>query len=210
MKTKILLPTGLILLLFFSACQKDPIKNLKGDETLVYITNRDSTANFSSYSTFSIADSVAVISNNSFVKRERTDLDAALINAVVSNMQQRGYTLQPVHAGADVGITISRIYNDYSRVINYGDYWGDYGGYWDPYYWGYPGYSYYYPNFYGVYTVTDGAVEVDMFDLKNAQSNNNQLKYLWNGMIRGTGTFSPGMAASSVSALFSQSSYISK
>jgi hypothetical protein len=210
MKTKIYSFAACLLLLCFMSCQKDHTDDLSLEESAVFITNRDSTVNFSSYTTFSIPDSVAVISNNQLVNRQRTAFDQQLINAVARNLKARGYTQVGVNNDPDLGVTVSRIYNNFNRVVNYGDYWGYYDNYWDPYYWGYPGYSYYYPSFFGVYTITEGAIEIDMFDLKNAEANNKQLKYVWNGMIRGSGTFNNVMVDSSVTALFTQSPYISR
>jgi len=54
------------MLLFLSSCYKDPLKDLTEDESRIYITNYDTSVTFSSYRTYSIADSVAIISNNNF------------------------------------------------------------------------------------------------------------------------------------------------
>jgi hypothetical protein len=200
---------AILLAAFVTGCTKDPVANLNDDESRIFITNRNENADFSSYSTFSIADSVAVIENNQLTAKERTSFDANLINAFVSNLEQRGYTRVDNNAGPDLGITINRIYNDYTGIIDYGSYWDYYGGYWDPYYWGYGGYSYFYPSFYGIYTITSGAIEADMFDLKNA-ANTNQLSYVWNGMIRGEGTFNQNKTQANVKALFDQSPYLKR
>ena len=40
----------------WSSCSKDPLKNLSEEESRIYITNRDSTADFALYKTYSIAD----------------------------------------------------------------------------------------------------------------------------------------------------------
>lgn len=210
MKTKILLLSCFVAIVGLMSCQKDHINDLSPADTAVFITNHDSTVNFSSYSTFSIPDSVAVISNNQLVDREKTAFDAQLIAAIAKNLSAKGFIRVPVQNKPDLGVTVSRIYNNYSKVVNYGDYWGYYDDYWDPWYWGYPGYSYYYPGSFGIYNITEGAIEIDMFDLKNATENNNQLKYVWNGMIRGSSTFNNNMVDSSVAALFRQSPYISK
>lgn len=193
--------------LLVMSCTKDPGRQLEGDETGVYITNRASGTDFSQYSTFALADSVVVLDNNQLVEMVRTDFDASFINAVASQMQARGYTRVDHGADPDLGLTVSRIYNDYTGIVNYNDYWGYYGGYWDPFYWGYPGYNYGYPGFYGVYTITDGAVTVDMIDLKNADANS-QLRLIWNGLVRGTGTFNTTRAEAHATALFTQSPYI--
>jgi hypothetical protein len=193
----------------FGSCRKDPINNLSGDEGRIYITKHDDSVSFTSYNTFSIADSVAVVSNDELEERALTDVDAAYINAIKAQMQQRGYTQVSKDQQPDLGIAVSRIYNSYSGIFDYGGAWGGgYGSYWDPYYWGYPGYGYYFPpTYYGVYSITEGAVSVDVFNLKDAHQNNNQIKAVWNGLVRGTGTFSTRTAEGSVKALFDQSAY---
>ena len=57
------------LMFLFLACTKDPLKNLSNEESRIYITQRDSTINFTAFKTFSIADSVAYINNNQVVTR---------------------------------------------------------------------------------------------------------------------------------------------
>ncbi|HKZ68148.1 MAG TPA: DUF4136 domain-containing protein [Chitinophagaceae bacterium] len=191
------------------SCTKDVERNLEADEKPLYITKPDSSIDFSTYATFSLADSVAVINNNQLIERVRVDYDAAFIDAIAAEMQSRGFARVGHGDSPDLGISISRIYNDHTGIIDYSDYWGGYSGYWDPYYWGYPGYDYYFPPVYGTYTVTEGGVAVDMFDLKNA-AGSNQLRQVWSGLVRGTGTFSTARAAGHAQALFQQSPYITK
>jgi hypothetical protein len=197
---------GLFALL---SCTKDVERNLEADEKPLYITKTDSSTDFTTYATFSLADSVAVIDNNQLIERVRTDYDAAFINAIAAEMQSRGFARVGHDDNPDLGISISRIYNDFTGLIDYSDYWGGYSGYWDPYYWGYPGYDYYFPPVYGTYTVTEGGVAVDMFDLKNA-AGSNQLRQVWSGLVRGSGTFNTARASSHAQALFQQSPYLAK
>jgi hypothetical protein len=197
--------TGILVM---SSCRKDPLKNLSGDESRIYITQHSDSVSFSSFHTFSIADSVAVISNNQFQGRSVSDVDTAYINAVKLQMQQQGYTLVNKNQNPDLAITVSRIYNTSTGVFDYGNYWDPYyGSYWDPYYWGYAGYGYYFPSYYvGTYSITEGAISIDIFDLKDAKQTN-KISSIWSGLVRGTGTFSAANAASSVQALFKQSTY---
>lgn len=198
---------ALPVLFVLASCSKNVERNLDGDEKPLYITKADDNTDFSSYNTFSLADSVAVISNNQLEERVRTDYDAAFISAIAAEMQARGFTRVGHDQTPDLGIMISRVYNDFTGIIDYSYYWGGYGGYWDPYYWGYPGYDYYFPPLYGTYTVTEGGVAIDMFDLKNA-AGSNQLRQVWSGLVRGTGTFTTGRVSSHAKALFDQSPYI--
>lgn len=191
-----------------TGCAKDPLKNMSEADSRIYITHADSSIQFNSYKTFSIADSVAVIDNGHLVDRSLNEVDTAFINAVRNEMQSRGYVEVDKNNNPDIGVNISRIYNSYSGIVSYPDYWGGYYGYWDPYYWGYPGYSYYFPTYYGVYQVTEGAMSIDLLDLKNASNNGNKIVGIWNGLIRGSGIFKSENAASQVKALFDQSPYI--
>jgi hypothetical protein len=195
-------------LIYVSGCAKEPLNNLTETEGRIYITNHDASASFGSYQTFSIADSVAVIENNQFVARAITAVDAAYIDAVKNEMQQRGYTLVGRDENPDLAINVNRVFNSFTGVFSYADYWSYYNGYWDPYYWGYGGYDYLFPASYGFYEVTEGAWSIDMFDLKNAASNDNSIKGIWNGLIRGTGIFRQEVAAPGVKILFDQSEYL--
>jgi hypothetical protein len=194
-------------ILYISSCAKEPLNNLTETEGRIYITNHDESVNFGTYQTFSIADSVAVIENNQLTGKATTAVDAAYIEAVKAEMQERGYTLVSRDANPDLAINVNRIFNSYTGVFSYADYWSYYGGYWDPYYWGYGGYDYMFPTSYGFYEVTEGALSIDMFDLKNAGANNN-IKGIWNGLIRGSGIFRQENAAPGVQILFDQSTYL--
>jgi hypothetical protein len=191
---------------FLISCTKDPVNNLTADESRIYITDHDSTVNFSNYNTYSISDSVAVIDNGNS-SRELTDVDAAYINAVKKYMDAAGYQLVSKDDNPDLGVDVNHIINTSTGVISYGDYWNDYSGYWDPYYWGYPDYGYYIPYAYSVYQVKEGAISVDLLDLKNAAAHD-KINVIWTGLIRGSGIFNSSVADAQVKALFDQSSYL--
>lgn len=194
------------------SCQKDPLKNLSPAESRIYITNHDSTVNFSTFKTFSVADSVAYFQDNRAAGKDLSDFDAAAIAAVKTAMQSRGFLLVDRTASPDLGITVSRIYSTQTGIMSYPGYWDSYGGYYDPYYWGYGGYSYYDPIYYGptyytTYQVTQGALSVDMLNLKDAAADNS-IRPVWSGIARGTGVFSTSAAESEISSFFDQSPYL--
>lgn len=201
----VMLGCVLSLAVAFTGCTKEPLDNLTQEESRIYITNFDSTANFSAMRTFSISDSVTVI-NNGRATREFSATDQAFINATVNQLKAAGYTQVSKQSNPDIGVNISRIYNTSTGVIVYDNYYGGYGGYYDPYYWGYGGYDYYMPYGYATYTIREGALSIDILDLKEAAATNN-IKIIWTGLIRGSGIFS-GDANSQVSALFQQSPYL--
>jgi uncharacterized protein DUF4136 len=204
---------GLVLglAILTGSCRKDVIKNLDGTEGIVYITEHDSAANFSNYQRFRIADSVTVIKDGQLTRREKTSYDSSLTSAIKQVLLQRGFVLESDQSKTpDIGINITRITTDYTGVVSYNDYWGGYGDYWDPYYWGYGGYGYYFPYSFGIYTFREGALSVDMIDLKNPDRTTNKLKTVWTGLARGTGIFSTANINEVVQSLFNQSSYIKK
>jgi hypothetical protein len=190
-----------------SSCTKDPLKNLAEDESRIYITNRDSTINFSSYKTYSIADSVLVIDNGRVAGKQANAWDAQMISAIQNAMNARGFVKVARTQNPDLGINVSRVFNTSTNLVNLSDYWNSYGGYYDPYYWGYGGYDYYYPPVYGYYQSTEAAFSVDILDLKNASSAQT-IKVIWNGLIRGEGIFNTSNVQSQAQALFDQSPYL--
>ncbi|HEX2607119.1 MAG TPA: DUF4136 domain-containing protein [Flavisolibacter sp.] len=194
------------LCFFMTNCTKEPLDNLTEEESRIYITNYDTAAHFNNYRTFSISDSVAVIQNNQLQGREQRSIDVQYVNALVAALQSRGYTRVGRDQNPDLGIAISRVTNTSSSHISYSDYGGYYGSYWDPYYWDYPGYDYYFPTYYGVYQSNETSLMIDAFDLKNSEQNN-QIRDVWSGMIRGSGIFNSATAESQVNALFQQSPY---
>ncbi len=189
-----------------TGCRKDPLDHMTAEESRIYITDHDSTIQFSNYTTFSISDSAALIQNGE-ASKQLNDADAAYIAAVKDQMQSHGFTLVSKEANPDLGLTVNRIVSTRTGVISYGSYWDSYSYYWDPYYWGYPGYGYYLPYSYAVYNIKEGAVSVDMVDLKNADKDK-KLSVIWTGLIRGSGIYNADAAASQVKALFDQSPYL--
>lgn len=192
-----------VLTVLMVSCTKDPLKDLSDDESRIYITQRDNSVDFGKFKTYNIADSVAYLSDNQ-VQQRATEVDNSFIAAVKLKMQERGYTLVGRNDKPHLGINISRIYTTYQGLIDYSNYYNDY---WDPFYWGYGGSSYYFPSYYGVYEVTEGALSIDILNLRDAATTN-QIKVIWNGLIRGSGIFNQQKALSQVDALFSQSPYL--
>ncbi len=196
----------LMLAVVLVSCSKDPLRDMTEDESRIYITNRDSTVSFSDYKTFSISDSVSVISNNQLEGRVSTPLDQQFVQSVVQQLTSRGYTLVQRDARPDLGVNIARLYNSSTGIVSYPNYWGGYNNFYDPFYWGYPGYGYAFPN-YGVYQITEGALSVDILEFSDADQSKT-INGIWNGLVRGSGVFVSANADSNIKALFDQSPYI--
>jgi len=207
MKKEFMLLSAFVMSALLSSCVREPLNDLTEDESRIYITNYDTSVNYGTYKTFSIADSVAVIQNNQLQSHQRSQTDAQFIAAVAAALQQRGFTRVNHDQNPDLGVAISRIVNTTTGVVSYTDYGGYYDTYWDPYYWGSPGYDYYFPTYYGVYQVNETALSIDILDLKN-KATNNAIRGIWSGLIRGTGIFRNENVSTQVMALFDQSPYL--
>ncbi len=198
---------GLVGLGTISSCTKDPMNNLTEEESRIYISNRDSSIKFGNYKTYSISDSVFVVDNNQSAGQQATAADVQALAAVRSALESRGYVRVNRSQSPDLGINVSRLYNTTTNLVNMNDYWGGYGGYYDPYYWGYSGYGYGYPSAYGFVESTEAMLSVDILDLKNAPASRT-IRVIWNGLIRGSGTFGSNALTTGIQALFQQSPYL--
>src|SRR6476659_6016136 len=103
-RIQLLLTSVLGLSAIMTSCTKDPLHHLNAEESRIYVTSFDSSVNFSSYKTYSIADSVGVIDNGSAIK-ERAESDQAYIDAVNKYMQQRGY--MPVNKNSNPDLVVN-------------------------------------------------------------------------------------------------------
>jgi Domain of unknown function (DUF4136) len=158
----------ILAICLFTNCRKAPDFDQLSPQFIVS-TSLDKNANFSSYQTFYISDSVANIgAEDSFLV---DDNSLRLVQTVTDNLTARGYTPVPINANPDLGIRVS-VVKDINVIINY--YPGWWYGYWP--WWGY--YPPYYP-WTTVYSYTTGTVIVDMLDMKNA-SEEHQYTGVWN------------------------------
>lgn len=208
MKTKSYLIIGMLtaLVAVMASCGKNALNNLTPEESRIYITNRDSTANFGAFKTFSIVDSVAVISNQQ-QQHELTPDDQTLLQLITKQMEDRGYVLVSKDQNPDLGINVSRISNSYLNVVQYPYDWWTYPGYWDPTYWGYGGYSYYFPPMYGYYQTREDLLTIDLLDLKNA-AKDQKLQGIWNATLRGEQVLDGSNYPEEIQAVFAQSPYL--
>lgn len=188
--------------LAWQGCRKEPLNHLSNTESRIYITQYDTTANFMTYRTFSVADSVALLINGQNVGMELGPGETAFIRAFDSAMTAAGYTQVTRESSPDLAVNLTHISTNYVGVT----YFSDYGDYWDSYYWGY-GYGYGFPGYFSAYSINEDALAFDMFDLKNAGSNK-QLKDVWSALIKGEDIFNTANAPAGVDTLFAQSPYL--
>ncbi|MFL5741944.1 MAG: DUF4136 domain-containing protein [Flavisolibacter sp.] len=177
---KYLMSTAILISLLGTGCLKSPDFSTLSTNFVV-VTKTDSLANFSSYHTYYMSDSVATISTVTGDTIIKTANSQKLVDAVKQNMSNRGYTFVPKGSNPDLGINMGVVKITNVGVV-YPGWWAGYGGWWDPWYWG-GYYPYYYPYAYA-YVINTGSVIIDMIDRKNAGTNNS-LRVVWGSVMGG-------------------------
>lgn len=197
-----------------SSCQKDPdMSDLDAD--FIVITDNDKEANFSSYSTYYVPDSVLVIDKEATPRYWKQDEAIDVIPTVISNMNSRGYTQVTDKTEADLGIQVSFVH-DVSYFYHYNDHsywWWGYPGYWTPGYWGgWGGWYYPYPV---MYSYKVGSLLIEMVDLKaKAPIATESLPILWTaymtGLLSSSDKINTQLSVRAINQAFMQSAYIKK
>ena len=196
----------IIIAAVISSCRKTPDFDQLSLQFIVS-TNLDKTADFGNYKTFFISDTVVYvggIGDDSIIVGANAD---QMVNAVKQNLTAKGYTFVSRASNPDLGLTLTAI-KDINVIVDY------YPGWWDPY-WGYCYWYYWcYPPYYGwgaVYTYTNGTVILNMYDLKNAD-HNQQIKGIWNttalGALSDDVSTNVSLAVDAINQGFEQSPYI--
>ena len=198
----------IICLVVFFACRKIPDTS-ELSVNFVVQTAKEPGANFSSYKTYYISDTIALKTTNPNDTLWFDDDAKQLAEAVKSNMAARGYTLvTSSHNTPDLGLGLTVIKDLNIGVIYPGWWWG----YWGGCYWGYCGYPPYYP-WYGsgvVYTIPTGTIVLDMIDLKNAAANE-KLYVPWGSVMSGGLGYTSDdiqLGIGAINQAFTQSPYI--
>ncbi len=198
--------TGFITALLFGSmlfgCSKDTLSDLTYEDTHVFFTNHDKEVNFKDYKSFSIVDSVYVVSNQG----EGTSLsetDIAMINRLIQNMRQMGYEYVGPNDDPDVGITVQLVDNRYLNLVQI-----PLGGYWGGYWGGFGGWGMGMPSYFTYQQVQELYWIINMLDFKNPDTVNQKVKVIWNAQIRGEGLYQAPLVPGMVDQLFVQSSYL--
>lgn len=193
-----------------SSCRPDPLTDLTPEESQVFITNRDRSVNFASYKTFSLPDSVIEISNDR-AQVSMTGLEPPFLNRLAQELTSRGYQRVSRRDSTDLGVAVMRINNSYVGINSmpfspyFMDYWGVGGlGGWG----GWGGYNPYFPNYYSFYEVSESYWMIQLIDLKNPNTADQELNVIWQAQIRGNGIFDATSIDSMLAKVFEQSTYL--
>lgn len=194
----------------FTSCEKDPDMDKLDSKYLVY-TNYDTKADFEAYETYYLPDSILVIGNSPKAEYWKDESAQEILNAYVTNMNNRGYLRVDNRKNADLGLQVSYIKSTY-YFTDYGrpEWWWNYPGYWDAPYWGNWG-GWYYP--YAVsYAYSTGSFITELLNLEAPQGEKEKLPVLWtgymSGLLSGSTSFNTKMAVEGANQSFVQSAYL--
>jgi len=187
----------------YVACITPPDYDDLSSEFIVS-TNLDKTADFTTYGTFYVSDTIVNIGGEGQDTLWHDDDAEQIVARIKTNMQARGYTYVQRHQNPDLAMAVGAV-----KILNV-EY---YPGWW----WGYPGwfpfygdwYPYYYP-WSTVYAYNTGTLIVDTYDAKNAPAVG-QYRAIWNSTSFGAlGNSTSGnvtRAENAINQSFEQSPY---
>ena len=209
MKKILLIPAVII---FAVACHKEPYTD-SDNEYLVY-TSPGKQTTFTSFQTFDLADSLLIIGQSNKPVYSQSDNALALIQAVRTNMEKRGFIYTPDNPDADLGIQMTYVIKTERYVQYYRDpyWWLDYPGYWSPGFWGnYTGFYYPYPV---TYTFSTNSLMIDMVNPTVPKTGNEALEVVWSAYIGGPASTSTdydvNRMKASIDQAFVQSPYLTR
>ena len=195
------------LALFMSSCYPEGADTIEDYD--VAITNYDKGADFSSFSTFAIPDTIVYFANDKNAKLDH-QFDEQIIQVVTDNFIKRGYTKVENPETASFIVTVSAFSNiNYSYYIdnwynNWNWYWGWWpGGAFNPYYPWYP---------VSVYAYQSGSVVIDM--ISTTARSDNKVNVIWSGiadgLLQGTQQSIINRVNTQLNQCFIQSPYLKK
>lgn len=166
------------------ACEP-PADTLRLLDQLVVSTNYDTDADFSQYTTYSMAtDTIGFYSNQSpndtiIVQNSKNNYARPVLNRVQQNLNARGFERVSRNEDPDLRVNVYVVndFNVYQQV--------NYPGYYYPSYYGYGyGYGGYYGGYPYVtnYATNTGALVVEILDLRNPAADR-KLKSIWNAYM---------------------------
>ncbi|MEN8224669.1 MAG: DUF4136 domain-containing protein [Bacteroidota bacterium] len=205
-----LLHPGLLLLfagLVFVSCSKYPTYTVNTSDMDMVWTNYSESTEFAEFKTYYIPDTILIDSTASDDEKEYfQEYYESIMEEINSNMLELNYVRVDSSESPDIGMGVSIITRT-THVISY-SYW-----YYYPPYWGWPGYGYYYP--WGTYlgSYEEGALIIDMANLKDIDHTNSRINAMWAALIGGvlTKNDNPWVSQRLINGIdqaFTQSAYL--
>lgn len=210
----ILLVTGLLALSAVS-CYPEGADNVEDYD--VAITNYDKGADFKSFTTFSIPDTIVYFANDKDAGKLSHEFDDKIIDLVAQNFKEMGYTqiADPTPATPEAErpsfiVTVSAFSNvNYAYFVdnwynNWNWYWGSWwGGPFSPYYPWYP---------VSVYAYQSGSLIIEM--VSTAARTDDKVNVIWtgiaDGLLQGSNESILNRLEKQIDQCFTQSPYLKK
>lgn len=160
-----------------SSCYPEGADNIEDYD--VAMTNYDTGIQFSSFSTFAIADTIVYFSDEK-EPHPNHQFDEKIVELVTENFTARNYQQVDTNASPSFVVTISAFSNiNYAYYVDnwydrWGWYWGWWGGPFDIYYPWYP---------IGIYAYRTGTLVIDM--ISTTHRADNKINVVWSGIVDG-------------------------
>ena len=195
-----------------------PSENLLVEELDIVGTFYDTDADFSSFNTFVMPDSIVQLGDPDspgYIELDLSNQDE-ILDQIRSNFMDLGYVEEPdpVNNEPDVVILVEVVAQKTYVLYTYppGGWWGGWG--WYPWYpgWGWgpgwgPGYPY--PPV-GVQSYPEGTLIVDMLDAGKIGLGDQEIPSVWLGVLNGLlyETNNPNRVSDGIDQMFTQSQYL--
>lgn len=206
-----------VVLVVAASCQKEPDMDKLSSNFMVY-TEYDKNADFSSFATFYLPDTIKVLGSKvtnwvgtAFSQDDGDPNAEKIITATAVNLEARGYTRiedPEQRTTADIGIQLSYVEDTYYvTYYNTPYYWYDW---WWGYNWG-PAWGYVYPTYSMTYSYQVGSLLGEMIYIDKAAS---KLYPVWSfyvvGSMSGSTYTDITRAVNGVNQAFIQSPYVKR
>ena len=172
-----------LLSLSLTGCAWGPGTLDETQDQILTVAYKSPTADFSTFKTFAITDSILVISGVNSKERVKDSESDMILQTVTDNMVAQGYTQVAVGTdGTDLVVDLSYLESTTTNV--YPGYWGDWDWWWDwynPLYPWYPYYPSYIPTIVSSYST--GTLFIDVADIVNSTTEE-KVPVVWHGIVR--------------------------
>lgn len=165
---------GAAAIVVAGACMNEPGLDERLAQRIV-VTKFDPTANFSSFSTFAVPDTVVFLrkldggpSDPSSVETLNPAVADPILREVTSQLTSRGYTLVDRTAGPDLGVAVTAVSQLRTETVQYGEWWDS--GSASPSFWGYSGVGVVAPFAYTTFAWRSGTLLIELDDLRGPRS----------------------------------------
>ena len=214
-RARILLMLSALVLMALNGCYPDKIDYV--EEYDLAGTTYDEEADFSSYTTFHVMDTIIHLTEDGEDDPNFTrEHDAFILDLIRENMIANGYT--EMDSPDSLNMPDLMLFTE-ALSSDYYQYWGYWGGYWGYYpgwnwWYGYPWYpSYpYYPSYITSYST--GTLIMEILDAKSYDPTDDTADMLWMGLVDGllssNKTNTRARLEKQINQVFIQSEYLQK